>query len=107
MRKRVIPKARIHEGLRFAAALLGMDHSPFLVFLDNGVNLLLAKNFDKGVLTDYIRSISDLLGVYVLKESLVERGLYKSDLEPSIQVTVIEFDKLVEMIKHCSIITSF
>jgi sulfur relay (sulfurtransferase) DsrF/TusC family protein len=107
MRKRLIPGARVEEGLRFSAAMLGMDYPPYLVFVDNGVLILLPEALYKNSLKDYLKVMLDLAGVYVLKESLRERGLTQKDLEPSIDVTVIDFEELAEMAKKCSIITSY
>ncbi|MBD3207005.1 hypothetical protein GF319_11775 [Candidatus Bathyarchaeota archaeon] len=107
MRKRLIPGARVEEGLRLSAAMLGMDYAPYLVFLDNGVEILLREALYKNSLKDYLRVMSDLFGVYVLKESLEERELTEEDLEQFIQATLIDFDELAEMTKECSIITSF
>ena len=107
MRKRLIPGARVEEGLRLSAAMLGMDYAPYLVFLDNGVKILLPEALYKNSLKEYLRVISDLFGVYALKESLEERGLTSDDLEPFIRATIIDFNELAEMSKSCDIITSF
>ncbi len=107
MRKRLIPGARVEEGLRLSAAMLGMDHPPYLVFVDNGVLILLPEALYKNSLKDYLKVMSDLAGTYVLEDSLRERGLIREDLEPDIDVTLIDFDELAEMTKKCSIIASY
>jgi sulfur relay (sulfurtransferase) DsrF/TusC family protein len=107
MRKQLIPGSRVEEGLRLSAAMLGMDHAPYLVFLDNGIEILLPDALYKNSLKDYLRAVSDLFGVYVLRESLDERGLSEDDIEPFIQANFIDFNELVEIAKKCSIITSF
>ena len=107
MRKRLIPGGRVEEGLRLSAAMLGMDYLPNLVFLDNGIEILLPNAVYKGNLQDYLTVMSDLAGVYVLKESLKERGLTSNDLEQSIYATVIDSNELMKMTKKCTIITSF
>jgi sulfur relay (sulfurtransferase) DsrF/TusC family protein len=107
MRKRLIPGGRIEEGLRLSAAMLGMDYLPNLVFLDNGVDILIPNSLYKNNLKDYLTVMSDLTGVYVLKESLEDRSLTTNDLEQSISATVIDLNELVEMTKKCTIITSF
>jgi sulfur transfer complex TusBCD TusB component (DsrH family) len=48
-----------------------------------------------------------LAGVYALKESLEERGYSEADLEPEVEVTIIDFSELAEMAERCSVITSF
>ena len=70
MRKRLIPGSRVEEGLRLSAAMLGMDHLPNVVFLDNGVEILLPDALYKNNLMDYLTVMSDMAGGYVLEESL-------------------------------------
>lgn len=107
MRKRLIPGARVEEGLRLSAAMLGMDYPPLLVFADNGVEILMPEALYKNSLRDYLDVVSQMTGIYVLGESLAERGYTVDDLEPTLDVTVIDFDRLAEMAKMCSIITSY
>jgi sulfur relay (sulfurtransferase) DsrF/TusC family protein len=107
MRKRLIPGSRVEEGLRLSAAMLGMDYFPKIVFVDDGVEILLPDALYKNSLKDYLMVMSDLAGVYVLEESIYERELTLDDLEPSIEATVISFDELAEMAKECKVITSF
>jgi sulfur relay (sulfurtransferase) DsrF/TusC family protein len=107
MRKRLIPGSRVEEGLRLSAAMLGMDYLPNVVFVDNGVEILLPDALYKNNLKDYLMVMSDMAGVYVLEESLFERELTLDDLESSIDITVIDAGELAEMAKKCTIITSF
>lgn len=107
MRKRLIPGARVEEGLRLSAAMLGMDYPPLLVFVDDGVEILMPEALYKNSLRDYLNVVSQLAGVYVLGESLGERGYTAEDLEPSLDVAVIGFDELAGMAKRCSVITSY
>jgi sulfur relay (sulfurtransferase) DsrF/TusC family protein len=103
MRKRLIPGSRVEEGLRLSAAMLGMDYMPNMVFVDDGVDILLPDALYKNNLKDYLTVMSDMVGVYVLKESLERKGLTAKDLD----ITFINFDELAEMSKKCSIVTSF
>lgn len=107
MRKRLIPGARVEEGLRLSAAMLGMDYPPMLVFVDNGVEILMPEALYKGSLKDYLNVMSALAGVYVLRESLEERGYSMEDLEPTLDATEIGFDEFAEMAKRCSVVASF
>jgi len=107
MRKRLIPGARVEEGLRLSAAMLGMDCPPLLVFADNGVEILMPEALYKNSLRDYLEVMSQMAGLYVLKESLMARGYAVEDLEPTLDVTGIDFDELAEMAKRCSVITSY
>ena len=107
MRKRLIPGARVEEGLRLSAAMLGMDYPPLLVFADNGVEILMPEALYKNSLRDYLDVVSQLAGIFVLDESLTERGYTVDDLELTLDVTVIGFDELAEMAKRCSVLTSY
>jgi sulfur relay (sulfurtransferase) DsrF/TusC family protein len=97
----------VEEGLRICAAMLGMDYVPNVVFVDNGVEILFPDALYKSNLKDYLMVMSDLAGVYVFEESLIEREITLDDLEPSFDATVIDSDELREMAKKCTIITSF
>ena len=107
MRKRLIPGSRVEEGLRLSAAMLGMDYMPNMVFVDDGVDILLPDALYKNNLKDYLTVMSDMAGVYVLKESLEWKELKPEDLDVDIDITFIDFDELAEMSKRCSIVTSF
>ena len=107
MRKRLIPGGRVEEGMRLSAAMLGMDYFPMLVFVDNGVEILLPDALYKNNLKEYLMVMSDLVGIFVLKESLHERGFTLNDLESSVDAKGINLNELAEMAKKCSVITSF
>ena len=107
MRKRLIPGARVEEGLRLSAAMLGMDYPPLLVFADNGVEILMPEALYKNSLRDYLDVMSQMAGLYVLMESLTERGYTVENLESTLDVTGIDFEELAEMAKRCSVITSY
>ena len=107
MRKRLIPGSRAEEGLRLSAAMLGMDYMPNMVFVDEGVEILLPDAIYKNNLKDYLTVMSDMAGVYVLKESLEWKELKAEDLDTDIDITFIDLDELAEMSKRCSIVTSF
>ena len=107
MRKRLIPGSRVEEGLRFSAAMLGMDYMPNMVFVDDGVEILMPDALYKNNLKDYLTVMSDMAGVYVVKESLDAKDLKPEDLDGDIDVTFIDFDEMAEMSKRCSILTSF
>lgn len=107
MRKRLIPGSRTEEGLRLSAAMLGMDYMPNMVFVDDGVEILLPDALYKNNLKDYLKVVSDMAGVFVLKKSLERKELKRGDLEEDIDITLIDFNELAEMTKRCSIVTSF
>lgn len=83
------------EGLRLAAAMLGMDVIPTLIFLDRGVDLLLPGGVE-GDLLDYLKAISSLAGVKALRESLGSMALNQE-----LGVEAIDMDRLIDLILEC------
>ncbi|RLI09320.1 hypothetical protein DRO42_04495 [Candidatus Bathyarchaeota archaeon] len=98
--------SRIGGALRLAAAMLGMDYPPVLVFLDEGVNCLRPGALDPG-LWDYLKASADLADVHVLSESLEERGLGVDDLDPRLGATPIDMDGLAEMAEEVEVTVAF
>ncbi|MEM3056461.1 MAG: DsrE family protein [Candidatus Bathyarchaeia archaeon] len=86
------------EGLRLAAAMLGMDMLPTIIFLDRGVDLLLPGGVE-GDLLDYLKAISSLAGVKALKESLGPQG--EKALNQELEVEVIDMERLIDLILEC------
>ena len=99
--------SRVEGGLRLSAAMLGMDHMPVLVFLDEGVECLRPGAFDDARLWDYLKATADLAGVYVLSESLEERGLSIGDLDPRLGLTPVDLGRLAEMVAESDVTLAF
>jgi len=95
------------EGLRLAASMLGMDELPAVVFMDRGVDCLFPGAFEDQALGDYLRTTSDLAGVYVLSESLAERGLAATGLDQGLAAEAIGLDELAEMVLGCRMAAAF
>ncbi len=95
------------EGLRLAASMLGMDVLPVVVFMDGGVDCLLPGAFEDPALGDYLRTAADLAGVYVLSESLAERGVAATDLDQGLAAEAIGLDELAEMVLGCRTTAAF
>ncbi|MBS7620058.1 DsrE family protein [Candidatus Bathyarchaeota archaeon] len=104
IKSRIDVGTRVEEGLRLAAAMIGMDHIPRIVFIDDGVECLLHGN-SGGVILDYLSTISSLIGIHVLSESMIERGLKLEDLD--LKPSPIDTEQLVEMMIECKIIIAF
>ncbi|KON29245.1 hypothetical protein AC482_07030 [miscellaneous Crenarchaeota group-15 archaeon DG-45] len=89
--------SRIEGGLRLSAAMLGMDYPQALVFVDEGVECLRPDVLGDAELRRYLEASADLAGVYVLSESLGDRGLEPSDLDPRLKAMPVNMSRLVEM----------
>ena len=60
------------EALRLCAAMLGMDETPIITFIESGVHCLLPNAVRDPSILEYLQTVSDIAGVYVLEESLRE-----------------------------------
>ena len=98
--------SRVKEGLRLSAAMLGMDRPPVLVFIDKGVECLRPGAFSDRVMWDYLKASADLAGVYVLSESLRERGLDVGDLDSRLEATPVGMLRLAEMAADSDVVVA-
>jgi len=90
------------EGLRIATALIAMDMLPQLVFVDDGVYCLTKNHKPEAAgldsFYDRLKTLADLIGFYVAKDSLAKRDLEIEDLDKKYHtkaISLIEFAKLV------------
>ena len=54
---------RVEEALRLAAAMLGFDELPAIVFIDDGVRCLRPQAFSDPTIQDYLQAAADLAEV--------------------------------------------
>jgi len=95
------------EGLRLAAAMLGMDSPLLIVFLDEGVQCLRKGIFEDPVMNGYLQASSDLAEITALSDSLEEHGLGGDELNPGLEVKPIGLDELTEMMAGCRSVAAF
>jgi sulfur relay (sulfurtransferase) DsrF/TusC family protein len=98
---------RVADGLRLCAAMLGMDRTPRIVHLNEGVKCLLPGALQDPTIRDYLRTSADLAGIHVLVESLKENGMRIEDLDPVLSVTTIDIRGLAEMMAECGSTVTF
>lgn len=94
---------KISEALRLCAAMIGMDEPPLVVFRGRGVNCLKQGTLEDASNIEYLQTISDLAGVYYLKEAVIENKTLDSALDP-IPVNIHEF---VDYILECKTAVTF
>ena len=99
--------AKVEEGLRLSAAMLGMDYPPVLVFVDDGVECLRPGAFRDSRLWDYLKAAADLAGAHVLSESLEGRGLGVDDPDPRLGATPVDLARFAEMTAKSDVIAAF
>ena len=101
---------RVTEGFRLATAMIAMDVLPQLLFIDNGVYCLIKnQKVETAGLESYherLKTLSDLVGLHIVKESMMERNLEVTNLDESFQVKMITLDEATELfIENETIIT--
>ena len=106
-RSKVEPGSRFWEGLRLSAAFVGMDHIPLIVFMDEAVLGLIHNALPLRQLWDYLKTTSDLAGIYVLDVDMDEIGLKLGDLDNNLNVKMITLDELAERLAESRVVAIF
>lgn len=100
-------KYGVIEGLRLSAAMLGMDRSPLMVFLDAGVECLRLRTITDPDTLDYLQASAELGEIRVLSESLEERGIRAEDLDTSFAAAPVDIEGLAGIIAECRLVVVF
>ena len=91
----------VAEGFRVATAMIAMDVLPRLLFVDDGVFWLVKKNLDQlenPSVKERLQTISDLVGLQVLSDSLAQRKLKSNDTDEGLDAKVLSLDEATELI---------
>lgn len=90
------------EGLRIATALIAMDILPQMVFIDDGVYCLVENQKPEAAgldsFYDRLKTLADLIGLYVAKDSLGKRNLGIEDLDKAYNAKAISLTKVARLI---------
>jgi sulfur relay (sulfurtransferase) DsrF/TusC family protein len=100
----------VAEGFRVATAMIAMDVLPQLLFVDDGVFWLVKKTLDQlenPSVKERLQTISDLVGLQVLSDSLAQRKLKPSDLDESFSVKVLLPDDAAELVLQNEAVIAF
>lgn len=100
-------ESRVVEGLRLSAAMLGMDQTPKVAFLDDGVKCLRPGMLTDRKSRDYLQAVADLGDIYVLSKSLKMRGMRVDDVDPSLKALSLNLDALAEIMAECRSVVTF
>lgn len=99
------------EGLRIATALIAMDILPQLVFIDDGVYCLVKNHKPEAAglnsFYDRLRTLADLIGLYVAKNSLGKRGLEIEDLDETYRAKVIPLAQVAKLVAENEAVITF
>ena len=99
------------EGLRIATALIAMDILPQLVFIDDGVYFLV-KNHKPEVaglnpFYERLKTLADLVGLFVAENSLKERDLGIKDLDETYSSKVVSLSEVAKLVTNNEIAIAF
>ena len=97
----------LREALRLCAAMLGMDKLPLVVFIDEGVQFLLHSAIEDPSMLEYLQTISELVGVYVLKESLTKQSIEFDSIDTALDVTAIDISGFTDLVVECKTVATF
>ena len=97
----------LEEALRLAAAFLGFDEPPKVVFVDDGVRCLLPGALSDPTLNDYVQAVADLAGIQVLSDSLEAAGYSPDDLEQGLGAEIVCIEEMAVMMGECGSVVAF
>ena len=100
----------VAEGFRMATAMIAMDVLPQILFVDDGVFWLVKKRLDESgnpSIKERLQTISDLVGLQVLSDSLAQRELKLNDLDESFSAKVLSLDEAAELILQNDAVIAF
>lgn len=94
-----------------ATAMIAMDVLPGILFVDDGVFWLVKKKLNESVapslVKERLKTISDLVGLQVLSDSLAQRKLKPDDLDESYNARVVSLDEAAELIAQNDTVIAF
>lgn len=100
----------VAEGFRVATAMVAMDVLPQLLFVDDGVYWLVKKKLDQLENTsvkERLQTISDLVGLQVLSDSLAQRKLKSNDTDEGLNAKFLSLDEAAELVLQTDAVITF
>jgi len=97
----------LEEALRLAAAFLGFDEPPKVVFVDDGVRCLLPGAISDPALNDYLQAVADLGGIQMLSDSIEAAGYSADDLEEGLGAEIVSIEEMAAMMGECGSVVAF
>jgi tRNA 2-thiouridine synthesizing protein C len=102
---------RAAEGLRVATAMIAMDLLPQILFIDDGVYCLLRNQKPESVnltsIEERLKTLVDLIGIYAVSDSMVERKLTSDDLDSNYNVKTLSLDEVAKLISENEVSITF
>jgi sulfur relay (sulfurtransferase) DsrF/TusC family protein len=100
----------VAEGFRVATAMIAMDVLPRLLFVDDGVFWLIKEKLDQlenSSVKERLQTISDLVGLQVLSDSMAQKKLKSGDLDEGLDAKVLSLDEAAELIMQNHAVIAF
>jgi sulfur relay (sulfurtransferase) DsrF/TusC family protein len=95
-------EGRVAEGFRMATAMIAMDVLPQILLVDDGVFWLIKKKPNESAIPSLVKerlkTISDLVGLHVLSDSLAQRKLKPNDLDESYNARNLSLGEAAELV---------
>jgi tRNA 2-thiouridine synthesizing protein C len=102
---------RAAEGFRMATAMIAMDVLPQILFIDDGVYCLVKNQKPEatGLVSfgERLKTLVDLVGLYVVSDSLSQRKLKPSDLDENYTTKNISLDETAKLISQNETVITF
>ena len=99
------------ECLRIATAMIAMDVLPQILFIDEGVYCLLkGQNPEKAGLRSFrerLKTLADLIGLYVAEHSLHRRNLKKTDLDENYNLKTVSMEEATNLFLENETVITF
>lgn len=99
------------EGMRMATAMIAMDVLPKIMFIDDGVYCLVKNQASEAAglasFGERLKTIADLVGLYVVSPSLVPHGLKQSDLDEGYNAKIVSIDEATELMQDSEAVITF
>lgn len=99
------------ECFRIATAMIAMDLLPQILFIDDGVYCLIkGQSPEKAGLQSFnerLKTLSDLIGLYVAEHSLHRRKLKKSDLNENYNMKTVSTEELANLFLENEVVMTF
>ena len=103
--------SRAAEGFRMTTAMIAMNVLPQVLFADDGVSWLIKKQMTEyaGLASciERLKTISDLIGVHMLSDSLVHRKLKQDDLEEGYNAKRLSLDEASQLLAQDDAVITF
>lgn len=99
------------ECLRIATAMIAMDVLPQILFIDDGVYCLLkGQNPEKAGLRSFrerLKTLADLIGLYVAEHSLHERSMKKTDFSEKYKLKTVSMEEVTNLFLENETVITF